>query len=201
MPLDLDDALEAEVGVGSTNAMHGHGREPAGLTQGCVSVPSPDSRLQPAGAEADSLARPAPGDVHVVTERDGEPGAAPAWRVEPQVPAQPLERRIEWVEARRRRGEPAVLVARPIPLLDPRKVEERLCEVVALRPPPGVDVSPGLLRVGKVADAQAPGPERVEHPAGAPFDGRRYQGSAALTTRASCVAPGLGSSSAKRGST
>ena len=73
-----------------------------------------------------------------------------------------------------------MLVAWPVPLLDPCQVEERLREVVALRPPSGVDGPPGCLRIGKIADAQVPRTERVEHPVGPPFDDGRDQLSAAF---------------------
>ena len=52
-----------------------------------------------------------------------------------------------------------------------------------------------------VAEAEVVGADRVEHPAGAPLHLRRDQRSAALTTRASCAAPGFGSSSENTGST
>ena len=129
-----------------------------------------------------------------MAQADREARAAPAPRLDAELLSQPLERRVERVERGRGRGKAAVLVARPVPLLDPREVEERLGEIVALADArPRSTCSQAASRVRHVvAEAEVVGAERVEHPAGAPFDARRDQRNAALTTRASCVAPGLG---------
>ena len=73
------------------------------------------SASRPAPAKARARRRPAAfrtprpvqrhGPVDVVGERDREAGAAPARRLEPEAGAQPLQRRVERVERRRRRPE------------------------------------------------------------------------------------------------
>ena len=121
-----------------------------------------------------------------MAQTDGEAPTAPARRLQAELPAQALERRVERVEAGGRGREPAVLVARSFQLLETSQVKERLGEIVAVGAFTSVDLLPRSLLVGNVvAEAQVVAAERVEYPAGAPFDGRRDQRSAALRTRAS----------------
>jgi len=86
-----------------------------------------------------------------VRERDREPRAEPARRLEPELIAQPLERRIEWVERRRGRLEAPVRVAGAVPLLEPRESGERLLQQLGRR----------------VSDVDVAAAHRIEHPAGA----------------------------------
>ena len=124
---------------------------------------------------------------------DGEAGAAPARRLDAELPAQPLERRVERVEAASRtRGSGRARRAGPSAPRSARggrtpRRDRRPADAVRL------DLLPGASRVRNVvAEAEVARAERVEHPAGAPLDVRRDQRNAAFTTRASCVAPGLG---------
>jgi hypothetical protein len=87
-----------------------------------------------------------------------------------------------------------VLVPSAVSFLDPREVEERLREVVALGPLSSLDLLPRLLAVGKVvAEADLVCPDRVEDPAGPALDRLRDQRRAPLTSRAAWTRPGFGS--------
>ncbi len=79
----------------------------------------------------------------------------PARRLEPEPAPEPLERRVERVEAGRRGREAAVLVPRAVELLDAGEVEERLCEVVAVRPLSPVHLLPGRGHVGEVVPSSS----------------------------------------------
>ena len=109
-------------------------------------------------------------------KRDGEAGAAPARRLDAEPAAQTLERWVERLERGAGRPEPAVLVARAVSLLEAGEVEERLGELVALRPLAPGNLLPGLGPVGDVVpEPELTGSDRVEDPAGLPLDRFRDQ--------------------------
>jgi len=152
LALGLHQLAEAPVGVGAAQPVERHAGERARLAGGRPAPPSEDARLEPRRGPLDPEPRPAPGHVHVVREGDGEARSAPAPRLEPEPASEPVERRVERIEARGRRGEPAVLVARPVELLDAGQVEERVREVVLLRALAALDRGPCL---GDVRDVGA----------------------------------------------
>jgi len=95
-----------------------------------------------------------------------------------------------------------VLVTRAIALLDPRKVEERLGQLVAFRPLAALDLLPGRLAVGQVvAEANLARTDRVQDPAGAALDRRGDQRRTLLTSRAAWTRAGFRSSRASTAST
>ena len=124
-------------------------------------------------------------------ERDGEAGAAPARRLDSEPAPQTLERWVERLERGAGRPEPAVLVARGVSLLDAGEVEERLGELVALRPLAPGDLLPGLGPVGDVVpEPELTGSDRVEDPAGLPLDRFRDQlDTHSLDSRSEAVRP------------
>ena len=133
---------------------------------------------------------------------DGEAGAVISRRLGPELPSQPLERRIERIEARPLCTEAAVLVPRGRPFLDPRELEERFGELVAGRTFASVDLLPRLGPIGQiVAEPELCHPDRVECPPSPALVTRGDHGSALRTTRARWTSPGLGSSRAKTAST
>ena len=133
---------------------------------------------------------------------DCKTGAVISWRLGPELPSQPLERRVEWIEARPLRTEAAVLVPRGRPFLDPCELEERFGELVAGRPFAAVDLLPRLGPIGQiVAEPELCHPDRVEYPPSPALVTRGDHGSALRTTRARWTSPGLGSSRAKTAST
>ena len=122
--------------------------------------------LQPRGGAAHADRSPAPRDVDVVRERDGEPCAAVARRLGAELPAQPLERRVERIEARRGGEEASVAVVLGPPLLDPREMEEGRCELVSFGELAMLDRLPCVGPVRQiVAETQAGSSHHVEHPA------------------------------------
>src|SRR6476659_141071 len=172
-PLLRDDLVEAPVGLGSAHVA-----------------------LEPARRAAQPDASPAPRVVHVVRQGDGERAVD-----DTELRAKQFERRVERVEARPFGAEAPVLVARPVPLLDTRKMEEAGCEVV-LRELAAVDLLPGGCVVRDVvAQSQVHRADRVEHPARTCFDLRRDHVTALRTTRARCTSAGFGSSKANTAST
>ena len=118
------DLRETPVGIGAAELVQRHAREPARLVHGLAGATRERMTLQPRGRAAHADPRPAPGDVDVVRERDGEPRAPVERRLGAELPAQPLERRIERVETRGSGEEASVPVELGPPLLDPRQVEE-----------------------------------------------------------------------------
>src|SRR3989442_1206264 len=139
-------------------------------------------------------AGPAPGSIDVVGQRHDE--ARPVV-FDAKPAAEPLERRVERVEARPLGAKASVLVARTGSLLDARKVEERLCQLVLLGALAAFYLLP---RLGEVRDVVAEpgvrGADRVEHPARAALDLRRNHRSALRTTRATWTTPGFRSPAA-----
>jgi hypothetical protein len=127
--------------------------------------------LQPRSRATHTDSRPAPRDVDVVRERDGELRIAVPRRRHAELAAEPLERRVERVEARRGGEEPPVPVALRTPLLEPRDVEEGCGELVPLRQLAALGLLPGLGPVRDVvAEAEIACSERVENPASAALD-------------------------------
>src|SRR5262249_13488681 len=116
--LVLEDPVEAPVRVGSANLVHGRSGQAAELAHARSDASVREVALRARGRSLDASARPLPGHVDVVGQRDDEAGAAPARRLETEARAQPLERRVERVEARRSGPEAIVLVTRPVSLLD-----------------------------------------------------------------------------------
>ena len=116
-------------------------------------------------------------------QRDGEAPAPPAGRLDSEAPPETLERRVEEVEAGRRRRKAAVPVTRAASLLDSSQVEERVGQLVA-RPLAAVDLLPGPGVVRKlVAKAHVVRSQRCEDPAGAPLDALGDHRASALYTR------------------
>ena len=123
-------------------------------------------------------------------KRNGEPGTAPAGRVDAKPPPQALERRVERLERGGDCPEPTVLVARAVSLLETREVEERLGKLVALGPLSPGDLLPGVGRVGNVVpEAELAGPDRVEDPAGLPLDRLRDQPGRSADSRSAVTRP------------
>ncbi len=89
-----------------------------------------------------------------------------------------------------------------VSLLHAGKMEERLGQVVPVRPLAAGNLLPGALVVRKiVAEPELTGTDRVEYPAGAPLDVGRDQRSAPLTRRTAWATAGSGSSRLKTAST
>ncbi len=108
------DLREAPVRIGAAELVERHAREPARLVHRRTGFARESVTLQPGGRAAYADRRPAPGDVHVVRERDGEPRAPVARRLDAELPAQPLERRVERIETRGRGEEASVPIAAPL---------------------------------------------------------------------------------------
>ena len=161
-----DDLREAPVGIGAAQLVERHAREPSRLVQGRVHAPRQRMILQPRCRAEHPDPRPAPRDVDVVRERDGEPRSPVARRLHTELPAQPLERRVERIETRGSGEEASVPVVLGRTLLDPREVEEARRELVSVRQPAALDRLPRLGPVGHVvAETQTGGAHHVEHPA------------------------------------
>ena len=104
-------------------------------------------------------------------ERDRELRVPVPRRRHAELATEPLERRVERVEARGGGEEPPVPVALRPALLEPREVEEGGGELVALRQLAALGLLPGLGPVGDVvADTEIARSERVEYPASAALD-------------------------------
>jgi len=190
-PLVLDDPVEAPEGIGAAEAVDRSAGEPASLAQAGTDPPVQKIGLRTRGSAAQPRARPLPGRVDVVGERHGKPCTPPTGRLDAEPVAEPLERWIEWVERGVRGPKPAVLVARGIPLFDTGEVEERLCQLVAFRPPALVNLLPGLRSIGNVvAEPELARPDRVENPPGLPLDRCRDQlGTLSLDSRSEAAGP------------
>ena len=129
-------------------------------------------------------------------ERDAERPVADA-----EPPAQALERRVERVEPRPFRAEAPVLVARAVPLLHARKMEEAGGDVVAGQFA-ALELLPRLRVIGDVvAEAELGRADRVEHPARAALDLLGNHLTTLRATRARWTSAGFGSSTAKTAST
>ena len=99
-------------------------------------------------------------------EGDGEPRSPEARRLDAELPAQPLERRVERIETRRGSEEASVPVELRPALLDPRKVEETGREIVSVRQLTAVDRLPGVRTIRQVfTETHVGRSHRVEHPA------------------------------------
>src|SRR5215218_3615160 len=155
LPLATDNPLEAPVRVGAPDPVHRRDCERARLgDRGSEPAPA-DRLLDPRDSAAQTDPAPPPGHVDVVREGDGEAGAAPSRRLDAEPCPQALERRVERIERGPVGQEPAVLIEprrlpRPLRLLDPRKVEERVGELVAGRALAGADTLPRLGRIRKL---------------------------------------------------
>jgi hypothetical protein len=170
-PLVLEDPVEAPVRIRAAHLVDSRAREAAELAQPVPDASVGEIALRPGGSALDAAARPLPRHVDVVCQRDREPGVAPPRRIEPEPLPEPLERRVERVEAGRGGPEAIVLVPRAVPLLDAGQVEERLCNVVAFGTLAALHLLPRLLAVRHVVpEAEVAGADRVEHPAGPPLD-------------------------------
>src|SRR5690349_7325521 len=86
------DLLEAPVRVGAAQLVDGDARERPRLVERAT--------LETRRRAADADPRPLPRDVDVMRERDREARIPVARRLEPELAAQPLERRIERIETR-----------------------------------------------------------------------------------------------------
>src|SRR5436190_7952150 len=195
-PLFGDDLLEAPVRIGAAHAVDRRGGEGRRLAERGPEAHAERVSLQASSRGADADARPPPGVVDVVGERDGERRVADA-----ELPAQALERRVERVEPRRFRAEAAVLVTRAVPLLHTRKMEEAGGEVVAGQFP-ALDLLPRLRVIGDVvAEAELGRADRVENPARTALDLLGDHLTTLRATRARWTNAGFGSSTAKTAST
>src|SRR5206468_3237006 len=97
--LILEDSIEAPVGVGAGDLVHGGAGDASELAQARPDPALEQVALRTRGGSLDAPACPLPGHVHVMGQGDGEAGAAPARRLDSQAMTEPLERRIERVEA------------------------------------------------------------------------------------------------------
>ena len=192
LPFDGDDSLEAPVGIGAAQPVDGDAGERAGFTERRPPAAGEGMGLEPRCRPADSDRCPAPGRVHIVRERDGERRAAPARRLCAEPRAQPLEGRVERVETRCGDRKAAVLVARAVALLDPGEVEERLCDLVPLRPLAALGLLP---RLGPELDLGAGSAQRLQHPAGPRL--HVHSPNAPSAYRTALTSAGFGSSAAK----
>jgi hypothetical protein len=192
-----EDLREAPVRIGAAQAVDRRGRERARLAQRRREPSLQGVPLHPGRRTAYADARPAPRRVDIVGQRDGKALVANS-----EVSPQPLERRVERIEAGPLGAEATVLVTRPVPLLDAGEVVEARREVVVGRQLAALDLLPGVGVVGKVvAEPDVRGADRVEHPACAALDALRDHGNALRATRARWTSPGFGSSSANTAST
>src|SRR5207248_9314026 len=93
-----DDLAEPPVRIGPAQPVHRRERKSLYLSIDATETHVQRVCLQPCGGAADTDPRPAPRGVDVVRECDGEACSVPARRLDAEVRAQPLERRIERVE-------------------------------------------------------------------------------------------------------
>src|SRR3954468_5919080 len=128
------DLREAPVGIRSSQLVERHPHQAARLVHRRACPARESVTLQPRSGAEHADPGPAPGHVDVMRERDGEPRSPVARRLGAQLPAQPFERRVEWIEAGRGGEEATVRIALRSPLLDPREVEEARRELVSMRP-------------------------------------------------------------------
>jgi hypothetical protein len=160
------DLREAPVRVALAELVERHAREPARFVQRGTGLAREHVSLEARGSAEHADARPAPRHIDVVRQRDHEAGAAVPRSLHAELAAQPLERRIERVEAGRRREETPMAVAGRADLLDPGEMEEGGGEVVSFGQLAALDLLPGLGPVWQVvAEGKTPRPERVENPA------------------------------------
>ena len=166
--------------------------------------PREDVRLQARSGPAHAEPCPAPGHVDVVRQGDREARTAPAGRLEPEAAPEPLDRRIEGVEARRRGRRSAR--ARRAGRRAPR------CGRGGRTPPPARRrraarlAPPAPTRRGVVGEvvgrARARGHRSCPAPSGRGASTlARYQRTRLRTTRAAYTAAGRRSSSANTAST
>ena len=135
--LQAENPLEAPVRIGPPELVERDRRQCSSLAKRRGGLPRQRVALQPSRRAPHAAPRPAPWHVDVVREGDREAGSVPLRRREAEPPAQPLERRIAEVEARRFGAKASVAVPelrRPVSLLHARQVKERIGEVVAFRP-------------------------------------------------------------------
>ncbi len=127
-PLVGEDPIEAPERIGPASTLcSGAPGQPAQLPQRRTGRDrGPRSVFARAAAPLRPYPRPLPGRVDVVSERNREARPAPARGLQAELSTQPLEWRVERVEAGGRRPEAVVLVARAVSLLDAGEVEERL---------------------------------------------------------------------------
>ena len=199
---DPQDALEAPVRVGSPQLVERHGGERARLPRRLAAVARARGVAQSRRSAPHPDRRPAPGRVDVVRETNGKMRPGPPRRLEAELPAQSLDRRVERVEAARGAGKAPVLVALPVQLFHAGEVEEGLCEVVSGGPLATGQPLPSLLDVRHVVtEPGVAGTQRVEDPTRTALDlGRRIHASTRRTMRATWASAGSGSSSASTAS-
>src|SRR5439155_18699074 len=95
LALELQDAVEAPVRIRAPELVPGdRGHDPR-LPECRAPVAGTGMMGDAARGACHSPPRPAPRDVHVVRQRDGEAPAPPAGRLDSEAPPETLERRVE----------------------------------------------------------------------------------------------------------